>query len=99
MEKRTFGFYPTELSSYIKTRGFELVYDIGSVEYRARCMNPHGRHMNGYEFYRIASTCPFHTIACLSRFKSLKVGRFFASKLGIKSHILRVESFALIIYQ
>jgi methyltransferase (TIGR00027 family) len=53
-EPWTFGLYPAELPSYLEARGFELVDDIGSVEYRARYMNSHGKHMKGYEFYRIA---------------------------------------------
>jgi methyltransferase (TIGR00027 family) len=53
-EPWTFGLYPTELASYLQARGFELIEDIGSVDYRARYMNPRGRHMKGYEFYRLA---------------------------------------------
>ncbi len=53
-EPWTFGLYPTELPSYLAARGFELVDDIGSVEYRARYTKSAGRHMQGYEFYRIA---------------------------------------------
>jgi len=56
-EPWTFGLYPAELPAYLDERGFELVEDIGSVEYRARYMNPHGRHMKGYAFYRIALAC------------------------------------------
>ena len=53
-EPWTFGIYPAELSSYLNARGFELVDDIGSLEYRARYIKSHGRHMKGYPFYRIA---------------------------------------------
>ncbi len=53
-EPWTFGLYPAELPSYLEARGFELIDDIGSVAYRARYMKPDGRHMKGYEFYRIA---------------------------------------------
>jgi methyltransferase (TIGR00027 family) len=56
-EPWTFGLYPAELQAYLETRSFELAEDIGSVEYRARYMNPHGKHEKGYEFYRIALAC------------------------------------------
>jgi len=59
-EPWTFGLYPTELTSYLGARGFELVDDIGSVDYRARYMNPRGRHMQGYAFYRIALARVMH---------------------------------------
>ncbi|MEW6737426.1 MAG: SAM-dependent methyltransferase [Acidobacteriota bacterium] len=52
-EPWTFGLYPDQIPSYLETRGFQLVDDIGSLQYRARYMNPQGRHMNGYQFYRI----------------------------------------------
>jgi methyltransferase (TIGR00027 family) len=50
----TFGLYPEELPSYLRARGYELIADLGSVEYRARYLAPDGAHMKGYEFYRIA---------------------------------------------
>jgi methyltransferase (TIGR00027 family) len=53
-EAWTFGLLPEELPSFLKARGFELISDTGSVEYRARYMGPAGRHMKGYEFYRLA---------------------------------------------
>jgi methyltransferase (TIGR00027 family) len=53
-EPWTFGLYPTELRTYLQARGFTLVEDTGSVEYRARYLGPRGRHLKGYEFYRIA---------------------------------------------
>ena len=53
-EPWTFGLYPAELPAYLEASGFELVEDIGSVEYRARYMSPHGKHIKGYEFYRVA---------------------------------------------
>ena len=59
-EPWTFGLYPAELPSYLAARGFDLVEDIGSIEYRARYMNPHGRQMKGYEFYRIAQADVVH---------------------------------------
>jgi O-methyltransferase involved in polyketide biosynthesis len=51
-ETWTFGFYPGELASYLAERGFTLITDIGSVEYRARYMGASGPHLNGFEFYR-----------------------------------------------
>jgi methyltransferase (TIGR00027 family) len=53
-EPWTFGLYPAELPAYLGARGFELVDDVGSVEYRARYMSSYGKHTKGYEFYRIA---------------------------------------------
>lgn len=53
-ETWTFGFRPEELSSYLTERGFSLVTDVSSTEYRAQYMGPSGRHMKGFEFYRVA---------------------------------------------
>ena len=53
-EPWTFGLKPDELPEYLKTRGLQLIDDIGSVEYRSRYMNRNGSHMKGYEFYRAA---------------------------------------------
>jgi methyltransferase (TIGR00027 family) len=53
-EPWTFGFLPEALPGYLAERGLSLLEDWGSVAYRARCMNPKGRHMKGYEFYRAA---------------------------------------------
>ncbi len=53
-ETWTFRIYPAELPSYLEERGFALIEEIGSVEYRARYIKSAGRHMQGYEFYRIA---------------------------------------------
>lgn len=53
-EQWTFGFDPTELAEYLAHRGFRLVEDIGSVEYRARYLGVSRRHQRGYEFYRVA---------------------------------------------
>jgi methyltransferase (TIGR00027 family) len=50
----TFGLYPDELSSYLSKRGFTLVVDIGSREFRAHYMGTSGRHLEGFEFYRAA---------------------------------------------
>lgn len=53
-ETWTFGFYPNELASYLSERGFSLVSDIGSVEYRRQYLGSSGCHLTGFEFYRIA---------------------------------------------
>jgi methyltransferase (TIGR00027 family) len=53
-EPWTFGLDPQTLPTYLEARGLQLVADVGSLDYRARCMAPQGRHMRGYEFYRIA---------------------------------------------
>jgi methyltransferase (TIGR00027 family) len=55
-EQWTFGFDPNELAEYLAHRGFRLVEDIGSVEYRARYLGVSRRHQHGYEFYRVALT-------------------------------------------
>lgn len=53
-EQWTFGFEPGELEEYLALRGFHLVEDIGSVEYRTRYLGAGRRHQRGYEFYRVA---------------------------------------------
>ncbi len=53
-ESWTFGFRPEELSSYLAERGFDLATDVSSTEYRAQYMGSSGRHMKGFEFYRVA---------------------------------------------
>jgi methyltransferase (TIGR00027 family) len=53
-EHWTFGFDPSELPDYLEKCGFRLVEDIGSMEYRARCMGANGQSQRGYEFYRLA---------------------------------------------
>jgi methyltransferase (TIGR00027 family) len=53
-EPWTFGLYPTELASFLKARGLQLVDDIGAVECRARYPSLYSGHLKGYEFYRIA---------------------------------------------
>jgi methyltransferase (TIGR00027 family) len=53
-ETWTFGFHPDELAQYLAERGFTLVADVGSTEYRAHYIGPSGRHMKGFEFYRVA---------------------------------------------
>ncbi len=53
-EKWRFGLYPEKLAGYLRERGFTLLLDVGSLEYRAKYMGPSGRHMRGFEFYRVA---------------------------------------------
>jgi methyltransferase (TIGR00027 family) len=49
-----FGLRPEELPSFLNERGFKLVTDIGSLEYRAHYMGASGRHLKGFVFYRAA---------------------------------------------
>lgn len=56
-ERWTFGFDPADLGGYLAARGLRLLADVGSLEYRAQYMGPRGRHMLGYEFYRLAVAC------------------------------------------
>ena len=53
-ETWTFGLCPEELPGYLAGRGFSLVTDIGSTEYRIRYMGEKGRHLKGFAFYRAA---------------------------------------------
>lgn len=53
-EPWTFGLDPDTLRDYLGARKLQLLDDVGSLEYRARYMAPQGRHMRGYEFYRVA---------------------------------------------
>jgi len=53
-ETWTFGLDPAELPKYLATRGFRLVQDIGSVDYRQRYLPARPRLLRGYEFYRLA---------------------------------------------
>ena len=46
-----FGLYPEELAGFLAERGFSLVADVSSLEYRSRYMGHRGRHMKGFEFY------------------------------------------------
>ncbi|MGP8153119.1 MAG: class I SAM-dependent methyltransferase [Smithella sp.] len=55
-EEWTFGLYPEELPGYLIKRGFMLLEDLGSTEYRALYMGASGRHLRGFEFYRVALT-------------------------------------------
>lgn len=56
-EPWTFGLYPSEITEYLIARRFQLLEDIGSIEYRARHMGQGGLHLHGYEFYRLARAC------------------------------------------
>ena len=56
-EPWTFGIYPSEITEYLAALGFQLLEDIGSIDYRARYMGQNGRHLHGYEFYRIVRAC------------------------------------------
>ncbi|MFB5189748.1 SAM-dependent methyltransferase [Alicyclobacillus fastidiosus] len=57
-EPWSFGLNPSGVNQFLQDRGFELVEDLGSVDYRSRYMR--NRYTNsdvylrGYEFYRIA---------------------------------------------
>lgn len=53
-ESWTFGLYPEELAQYLAGRGFSLITDLGSTEFRARYLGATGRHLKGFEFYRAA---------------------------------------------
>jgi methyltransferase (TIGR00027 family) len=53
-EPWTFGLEPDAVAAYLDERGLRLLEDLGSLDYRARLMPPRGRHMRGYEFYRLA---------------------------------------------
>lgn len=49
-----FGLYPEEVPAYLAERGFALLTDESLVEYRASYLGPSGRHLRGFEYYRIA---------------------------------------------
>ena len=53
-EPWTFGFYPTEVASYLHARGLELKQDLGAIEYGALCMGASKDKIKGYEFYHVA---------------------------------------------
>ncbi len=53
-ETWSFGLYPEELADYLTERGFSLIVDVSSLEYRAKYMGSSGRHMKGFQFYRAA---------------------------------------------
>jgi methyltransferase (TIGR00027 family) len=53
-ESWTFGLDPAELPAFLGVRGFTLVEDVGSVDYRRRYLPPRALPLRGYEFYRVA---------------------------------------------
>jgi methyltransferase (TIGR00027 family) len=53
-EPWTFGLLPEEVSGFLTKTGLRLRQDVGSCDYRAQFMGQRGRHMKGYEFYRVA---------------------------------------------
>src|SRR5271154_3746740 len=53
-EPWTFGLLPDEVSSFLSNTGLRLRQDVGSSDYRAQFMGQRGRHLKGYEFYRVA---------------------------------------------
>lgn len=53
-ESWKFGMYPEELGDYLRERGFSLVSDTGSVEYRLKYIGNSRRILRGFEFYRLA---------------------------------------------
>jgi methyltransferase (TIGR00027 family) len=53
-EEWTFGFDPAELRGYLADRGFRLIEDLGSVDYRKQWLPARPRLLRGYEFYRLA---------------------------------------------
>src|SRR5271169_1923318 len=53
-EPWTFGLLPDEVSSFLSNTGLRLRQDVGSSDYRAQFMGRRGRHMKGYDFYRVA---------------------------------------------
>jgi methyltransferase (TIGR00027 family) len=55
-EPYTFGLDPGEVAAYLRQRGLELVEDVAAPEYRTRYLEPLGRAMKIWEFYRAAVT-------------------------------------------
>jgi methyltransferase (TIGR00027 family) len=53
-EHWTFGFEPSELSSYLEKYGLTLSDDKGATEYREKYIPERKELLNGYEFYRVA---------------------------------------------
>jgi len=53
-ETWTFGLRPEELRDFLAERGFSLITDLGSIEYRKHYMGAQGSHLKGFEFYRAA---------------------------------------------
>jgi methyltransferase (TIGR00027 family) len=53
-EPWTFGLLPDEVAGFLQETGLRLRQDVGSSDYRAQFMGRRGRHLKGYEFYRVA---------------------------------------------
>jgi len=53
-EPWTYGIRPEELPGLLRECGLNLLEDIASIDYRKRYMYSEGRHLDGYEFYRVA---------------------------------------------
>jgi methyltransferase (TIGR00027 family) len=49
-----FGLRPEEAAPFLARAGFRLLEDLGSREYRARCLPATTRYLRGYGFYRAA---------------------------------------------
>jgi methyltransferase (TIGR00027 family) len=53
-EPWTFGLLPEEAPEFLRNAGLQLRRDVGSGDYRGQYMGGRGRHMKGYDFYRVA---------------------------------------------
>lgn len=53
-ENWCFGFYPGELPAYLGDRGFSLITDISSTEFREPYLGSDSRYLKGFKFYRAA---------------------------------------------
>ena len=53
-EPWTYGIVPEELPALLQDCGLKLLEDIDSVTYRKRYLYAEGKHLDGYEFYRVA---------------------------------------------
>jgi methyltransferase (TIGR00027 family) len=53
-EEWKFGLYPEKIRGYLLDRGFTLITDTGSIEYRSQYMGNSRRILRGFEFYRLA---------------------------------------------
>ena len=53
-EPWTFGIRPEALPALLQDCHLALLEDIGSIDYRRRYLFSEGRHLDGYEFYRVA---------------------------------------------
>ena len=53
-EPWTFGIDPAQLPAFLRERGFELLSDADSLEFRTRYLADRQRNPTGYEFYHAA---------------------------------------------